>query len=122
MTRAAFSILIYGVYALFAGLMFLFIPNFALNMYMMPPAQDHWLMVVAILTLGLAYYYFAAALSENTGFFRMSWKGRTWFAFAVTVAVILGKAPLGLMGAALSDFLLAMWTMSALRADDRNRP
>lgn len=119
MSRAAFSILIYGVYALVAGIMFMFLPGTALALYMLPPDHDHWMLVVAILTLGLSYYYFAAALSENTGFFRMSWKGRCWFAFAVTVSVILGKAPIGLMGAALGDFLLAMWTLRALMADDR---
>lgn len=119
MSRAAFSILIYGVYALFAGLMFLFIPGFALDLYMLPQTEEHWLMVVAILTLGLAYYYFTAALSENTGFFQMSWKGRTWFGVAVIVAIILGKMPIGMMGAAFCDLLLAFWTFSALRADAR---
>lgn len=117
MTRSAMSAMVYGIYALGAGLMFMFTPNFALGMYMMPPAADHWLLVVSILTLGLSYYYFTAARSNNIGFFQMSWKGRCWFAFAVTVSVVLGKAPLGLMGAALTDFILAMYTVWALRKD-----
>ena len=57
MSKAALSIFVYGLYALGAGLTFLFASNVALPMYGMEPAADHWILTVSILTLGLSYYY-----------------------------------------------------------------
>ena len=119
MSKAAISIFAYGVYALGAGLVFLFVPNMTLPLYGMQPAADHWIMTVAILTLGLAYYYLTAARSENRGFFEMSWKGRIWFFAATTATVLLGKAPVGMILVGSTDLIMALWTFWALRQDRR---
>ena len=117
MSKAALSIFVYGLYALGAGLTFLFASNVALPMYGMEPAADHWILTVSILTLGLSYYYITAAREENLGFFRMSWKGRTWFFTATLVTVLLGKAPVGMIAVGATDLVLAGWTFWALRQD-----
>lgn len=117
MSKTATSIFVYGLYALGAGLTFLFVPNMALPLYGMEPAADHWIMTVAILTLGLSYYYISAARSENRGFFEMSWKGRIWFFTATLVTVLLGKAPAGMLAVAVTDLAMALWTLWALRQD-----
>lgn len=119
MSKAAVSIFVYGLYALGAGLVFLFAPNMALPLYGMPPAADHWIMTVAILTLGLAYYYLTAARNENRGFFEMSWKGRLWFFTATLVTVLLNKAPIGMILVGATDLLMAFWTFWALRQDTK---
>lgn len=118
MSKAALSIFAYGIYALFAGLIFLFIPDTMLAMYGLPPAADHWLTTVAILPLGLAYYYLTAARSENVGFFRMSWKGRMWFFFATAATALMGMAPMVMIAIAATDMITALWTLWALRQDD----
>ena len=120
MSKAALSILVYGIYALGAGLTFLFVPNMVLPLYGMEPAADHWIMTVAILTLGLSYYYITAARSENRGFFEMSWKGRIWFFTATLVTVLLNKAPVGMIAVGATDLVLAIWTFWALRQDRQN--
>lgn len=117
MSKAALSIFVYGLYALGAGLTFLFVPNLALPLFGMEPAADHWIMTVAILTLGLSYYYLSAAWSDNRGFFEMSWKGRTWFFTATLITVVVGKAPIGMIGVAVTDLVTAIWTFWALRQD-----
>ena len=119
MSKAAVSIFAYGIYALGAGLTFLFAPNLALPLYGMEPPADHWILTVSILTLGLAYYYLSAARSENIGFFRMSWKGRVWFFVATLVTVLLGRAPTGMIAVGGTDLILASWTFWALRRDAR---
>ena len=119
MSKAAVSIFAYGIYALGAGLTFLFVPNLALPLYGMEPPADHWIITVSILTLGLAYYYLSAARSENIGFFRMSWKGRVWFFVATLVTVLLGRAPTGMIAVGGTDLILAGWTFWALRQDAR---
>ncbi len=117
MSKAAISIFAYGIYALGAGLTFLFVPGIALPLYGMAPPADHWIMTVSILTLGLSYYYLSAARSENRGFFEMSWKGRFWFFAATFVTVLLGKAPVGMIAIAVTDLIMASWTLWALRQD-----
>lgn len=118
MSKAALSIFVYGLYALGAGLTFLFVPNMALPIYGMEPAADHWLTTVAILTLGLAYYYITAARTENRGFFDMSWKGRMWFFGATTVTALMGIAPMAMILVASTDLIMALWTLWALRQDN----
>ena len=119
MSKTAISIFAYGIYALGAGLTFLLIPNFALPLYGMEPAADHWIMTVAILTLGLSYYYITAARSENYGFFDMSWKGRIWFFTATLVTVLLGKAPVGMIAVGTTDLIMALWTFWAIRQESQ---
>lgn len=119
MSKAALSIFVYGVYALGAGLTFLFVPNLALPMYGMEPAADHWIMTVAILTLGLSYYYLSSARSENRLFFELSWKGRIWFFSATLVTVLLGKAPVGMIAVGSTDLIMALWTYWALQQDTK---
>ena len=84
MSRSAISIFVYGLYALGAGAGFLFFPDAILQLFGFEPRTDHWILIVAILTLGLAYYYLSAARANNTDFFSMSWKGRIWFFTAST--------------------------------------
>ncbi|WP_421851625.1 hypothetical protein [Oricola sp.] len=119
MSKAAISIMAYGIYALGAGVTFLLVPNMALPIYGMEPAADHWITTVAILTLGLAYYYITAARTENRGFFHMSWKGRTWFFTATLATVLLGKAPVGMLLVGSTDLIMALWTVWAIRQDER---
>lgn len=103
-------------YALGTGLTFLFVPNMALPIYGMERAADHWITTAAILTLGLSYYL-STAWSENQSLFRMSWKGRVWFSTATLGTVLLGKAPVGMIGVGAMDLIMVGWAFWALRRD-----
>jgi hypothetical protein len=117
MSRPALSVFVYGIYALGAGAGFLFFPDPILRLFGFPPRTDHWILVVAILTLGLAYYYLSSARAEDRHFFGMSWKGRIWFALATTTLAILGLAPWNILLVGSVDFITAIWTALALRSE-----
>jgi hypothetical protein len=119
MSKATMSVATYGVYALFAGLGFLLLPDQILDLFGFEERQDHWILVVAILTLGLAYYYLASARANSRHFYSISWKGRLWFALATSTLVVLDEAPAALLMVGSVDFLTALWTAWALRQDAR---
>jgi len=89
MSHTAKTIYFYGIYAFFAGTGFLFMPNTILNLMGFSPMVDYWILVIALLTLGLSYYYISSARADNFHFFEISWKGRVWFFIATGVLAIL---------------------------------
>ena len=117
MSRTATTIMAYGIYALGAGAGFLFFPDMILGLFGFEPRSDHWILVVAILTLGLAYYYISSARAENRHFFDISWKGRIWFFVAVTALAISGQAPWNLVMVGSVDLITAIWTAVTLRSE-----
>ncbi len=116
MKNAKISIFFYGIYALGAGLGFLFFHNTILQFFGFATTDEHWILVVAILTLGLAYYYISSARAENRHFFRISWHGRMWFFLASTAIALMGIAPLNLILIGSVDLITAIWTVLALRS------
>ena len=117
MSKTAKTIFIYGIYAIGAGLGFLFIPDFFLNLFGFKPTEDHWIYVVAILTLGLAYYYITSARVEDKHFFKISWHGRLWFFFATAALAVGGIAPWNILLVGSVDFITAIWTAYTLRSE-----
>ncbi len=117
MSRSATSVFVYGLYALGAGAGFLFFPDPILQLFGFEPRTDHWILIVAILTLGLAYYYLSAARANDKHFFSMSWKGRIWFFAASTALAIFGAAPWNIVLVGSVDLITAIWTAFALRSE-----
>lgn len=115
MNNARTSIFAYGIYAIGAGLAFLFMPNFTLGLFGFEPTTEHWIRVVAILTLGLAYYYISSAMADNKHFYQISWIGRLWFVVATAALAFMGLAPLNILLVGSVDLLTAIWTAMALR-------
>jgi len=117
MSRTAVTILVYGIYALGAGAGFLFFPDTILALFGFEPRTDHWILVVAILTLGLAYYYISSAMAEDKHFFSISWKGRIWFVVATAALAITGQAPWNILLVGSVDLITAIWTAMTLRSE-----
>ena len=117
MSKTAKSIFIYGIYALFAGVGFLLFPDQILDLFGFEPRTDHWILVVAILTLGLAYYYISSARAEDKHFFEISWKGRIWFFTATTALAALGQAPWTILMVGSVDLVSAIWTALTLNSE-----
>lgn len=93
MSKSAKTILVYGIYAIGAGLGFLFNSKFFLSLFGFEPASDHWIRIVAILILGIGYYYISSARAEDKHFFNISWKGRIWFFTASSMLAVFNVAP-----------------------------
>ena len=109
----------YGVYAVGAGLGFLFLPNFFLGLFGFEPTSDHWIRIVAILTLGLAYYYISSARAEDKHFFDISWKGRIWFFTASSMLAVFGVAPWNIVLVGGVDLVTAIWTVVTLKSENQ---
>jgi hypothetical protein len=115
MSKAAISVLVFGIYLALTGLGFLLAPNMMLGLFGFPATTEVWIRVVAMLLLILAYYYIRAARSEMTGFFRLTVHHRASVIVFFVVFVILGLAQPMLIGFGVVDLLGAIWTALALR-------
>ena len=73
----------------------------------MPP-QSIGIRIVAILTLGLAYYYISSARAEDKHFFDISWKGRIWFFAASSLLAVFGVAPWNIVLIGSVDLITAI--------------
>jgi glucose uptake protein GlcU len=108
---------LYGqlVYVLIAGSLLLFIPNLLLPLFGFTPTSDIWIRVMGLLVLALSFYYYAMARHGSKIVVRSTVQGRLFFCAGLVVFVLLGLAKPALMGFALAETGLAVWTFRELR-------
>lgn len=121
MSRPAFTLRAFSVYLALLGSSLIFVPNLFLSAFGMPETTEIWIRVVGVTVLNIGIYYWYAAKSESTPFFRASVYARSlvfvWFTgFALSG---LAKPILILFGSA--DLAGAVWTFAALRSERRPR-
>ena len=115
MSKAATSVLVFGIYLIVIGLGFLLAPNLPLDLLGFPTTTEPWIRVMAMLLLILAYYYIQAARKEMTGFFRLTVHGRaSVIVFIAFVVLDLAQPMLIMFG--VVDLIAAIWTAWALRS------
>lgn len=117
MSRARFTVFVFGLYLVVVGLGLLVAPNPFLAPLGFPPAADvSWLRVLGVLVLCLATYYFVAARANLTPLIRATVfvRAGVFVAFGALVLLQLAPKPLALLGAV--DLIAALWTWTALRA------
>ena len=117
MSKAAVSVLIFGIYLVVLGSTLLLIPNFLLGLFALPATTEAWVRIVGVLVLILAYYCVQSARLEMTGFFRLSVHGRASVIVFFTGLVLFGLAEPLLIAFGVIDLLGALWTAWALRTD-----
>ena len=115
MSKAARSVLVFGIYLVVIGCGFLAMPNTPLALLGFPTTSEPWIRVVGLLLLILAYYYIQAARSEMKRFFRWTVHGRSSVIVCFIILVLLGLAQPMLIGFGVIDLLAAVWTDRALR-------
>ncbi len=116
MSKAAKSILIFGIYLTIAGIGFLVIPNMVLSLLGFPETSEHWIRVVGVLAVVVGYYYIRAAINELKSFFSWTVHARVGVMIVFTVLVVQGLADPMLIGFGVIDLLGAIWTGLALRS------
>ncbi len=116
MSRAAVSVLVFGVYVVVMGVLLLTGPNALLGLVGYPTTDEVWIRVLGVVTLALGYYYIVAARNEVTSFFSASVFARplVFIFFFTFVALGMAKPVLILFG--VVDLLGAIWTGLALRS------
>ena len=117
MSRATVSIFVFGIYAMIAGLGFIFIPNILLSLFSLPETDEVWIRVVGLLVFFVGGYYLVAARHNLTPFYRASAYFRVPFALGLILFVLLGYTGPGLVIFATLDLLGAAWTWWGLRAE-----
>lgn len=122
MSRAALSMLVFGIYMALEGAALLVAPQVLTGMFGLPAPADVWARIVGIALLVFALYYVMTARAEVTPFFRFTVVGRT-FQFLLFVGLVaLGGFPAILLGASAVELASGLWTWWALRADARGAP
>ena len=108
---------LYGqmAYVLISGLQLLFIPNILLALFGFPPTHEIWIRVMGLLVLILTIYYYSIARYGND---RVVWAtvvGRLVFCGGLVVFVLLGLAKPAIIGLAVLETGLALWSWQELR-------
>ena len=116
MSRAARSMMVFGVYFIATGAVLVFTPNILLQLLRVPPTTEPWIRVLGVVAGVLGAYYITAARQELIGFFRATVWGRRIFVVGLLLLVLLSWAPPILLGFGLFDAAGALWTRAALRS------
>jgi uncharacterized protein YjeT (DUF2065 family) len=119
MSRAAISIVAFGIYLVVLGIGLLLFPDALLALFGQPPTNEPWLRVVGLVVLVLGIYYLNAAREEVTAFFRWTLVGRPLAVVALAVLVASGHAPAFVLILAAIDAVCTAWTWKALQIDRR---
>ncbi|MBC7891381.1 MAG: hypothetical protein H7Y12_04135 [Sphingobacteriaceae bacterium] len=108
---------LYGqmVYVLLSGLSLLLIPNPLLQFLGFEPTHELWIRVLGMLVLVLTIYYNALARYGNDRVALATVQGRLVFCGGLVVFVLLGWAKPALIGFALAETGLALWTWWEVR-------
>ena len=104
------------IYVIVAGLQLLFVPNMMLGLFGIPPTNEIWIRVMGMLVFVLFFYYKAMAEHGNDTVVMATVYGRLAFCAGLVVFVILGLAQAALIGFAILEIGLALWTLKEVRA------
>jgi|SRR5256712_9677273 len=116
MTRAATSILVFGVYVVIVGLTLILSPNTLLGLLGIAPTTAVYIRILGLVALAVGLYYCAAARQAAVQFFRWTLWGRGLVVVGLISFVALRLAPTVLATFGVIDALGATWTWFALRA------
>jgi predicted amidohydrolase len=109
----------FGAYAAFMGTWLLVAPGPMLDFLRTARTQEHWIRLLGASAIVLGFYYIVAGRADLVVMMRASLWGRLGMAAAFGALVILGIAPVLLLGIAGNELLGVLWTTLALRADER---
>ena len=117
MSKAARSLVAFGIYLVGLGMFLLIAPNTLIGWFGLPATQDVWICVAGMLVVLFAYYDIQSARKEARDFFQWSVVARASVIlfFAGFVLAGLVKPILLLFGGI--DLAGALWTQLALQQD-----
>lgn len=116
MSKAAWSIRVFSIYAVLVGASLAIVPNLVLSALGMEETDELWIRLLGVVVVILAIYYDDGVRNEAAHVFVTSVLERLFFAVALVVFVATGEA-WQLLGFAAIEVAGAVWTIFALRAD-----
>lgn len=117
MKSSAFTVKVFGVYAILTGVILLLTPNTLLRLFAFHETQEFWVRVLGALVVVVGYYYWVCGVGNARAFISASVPGRIVFCACLVSLVFLAGAPwsLALFGAV--ELATALWTFLALRKE-----
>ena len=70
MSKSAFTVKVFGVYALVLGIALIVVPNLLLGIFGLPVTSEVWIRVVGVVVFNFGVGYWFAAKSEARAFFQ----------------------------------------------------
>ena len=111
MNGAAISLLVFGLYMIFAvGAGFMFAPKFVLDLSGLSAGDGIWVRFVGMLASILGAYYIMVARAGLDRFYPWTVATRYYAATFMIVIVLLGEMGPGLILIAAIDVVAATWT------------
>ena len=114
MNPSSLSIFVFGIYLLFVGVSFLFIPNVILPLFKFEKTEEFWPNVLGAVIIILGYYYIVAAQNDLTVFFWATVYGRFAILICFILIVVFKKAKPMLILFGAIDTVGAIWTLLVL--------
>lgn len=111
MDSSAFSVFVFGIYLVFIGTGFLFMPNTLLPLFKFPKTNEPWIRVMGSVVAILGYYYIIAAQNDLIPFFWATIVGRFVILVSFTLLVVTKKAKPMLILFGVIDALGGLWTL-----------
>jgi len=102
-------------YVIVTGLSLLFVPNLLLGIFGLEPTQEIWIRIMGMLVLVLSFYYYFMAKYGNDKVVRATVLGRLCFCAGLVVFVLLGLAKPALIGFAVVETALAIWSWREIK-------
>ena len=119
MSRAATSILSFGVYLATTGVALVAVPEIACGLLGIAAPPGAWPRIVGMLLLILGFFCWRAAVEENTRFMRWSLLTRPTAMVFLAWFVASGWIEPSILLFGAVDVVAAAWTFAALGADAR---
>lgn len=117
MKRASTSVLVFSIYYLIAGILYLILPGFVLGRLDVATESTIWVRFAGLLLAVVGYFYLQASRARVTLFFRWTVHMRIGTAIVFALLWILGLAESIILLFAAVDLIGAGWTGWALRAE-----
>jgi hypothetical protein len=116
MSRAAFTLKVFGIYLLLFGSSLILIPALMLSICGFPQTTEVWIRVVGTLAIVIGIYQLNAARSEAKVVMQGSVYARVWVFLAFLAFVLLGFVKPMLLLFGTIDLAGGIWTHLALRS------
>lgn len=117
MSKARLSLLVFGLYMVFAvGIGFMLIPIQILHLFGLTAGDDVWIRFVGMLASILGIYYIQVARTKLDAFIPWTVAGRYYAAAFMVLLVLLKMVGASLLIFAAIDIAGATWTWWALRS------
>lgn len=115
MSAAARSLLVFGIYVLVLGVVFVAFPQAVIELLRLPAISDGWFRIIGILSLVIGAYDVTGARHDLTAYIRASVPVRVGFAAGCALLVVFRQMPPVLLLFGATDLAGALWTATALR-------